>query len=137
MKKLILRAIRRLENAFALRQSNEDSFYSNRAIRKINEWIEGKGYCATDMTIAKLCNLLEISKYELSWVCQTIYEDSFLSLRKKLRIQEAERLLVSNPDMPIAHIGEKVGITDRTNFRRQFQEITGMSPRIYRELHLK
>lgn len=137
MKKLILRAIRRLENAFAHSGSNNETVYYKTAIRKIDEWIESKGYCSTDMPISKLCNLLEISRYELSWVCRTVYEDSFPGLRKKLRIYEAERLLVSRPEMPFSHIGEKVGIPDRTNFRRQFMEITGMTPRDYRDSHLK
>ena len=137
MKKIILQAIRRLEAAFAMRAGKDDSVSFKSAIRKFDEWIESKGFCSTDMTIPRLCTSLGISRYELSWVCHSVYRDSFTSLRKRLRIAEAERLLLSKPEVPFSHIGEQVGIPDRTNFRRQFMEITGMTPREYRESHMK
>lgn len=137
MKKIILQAIRRLEAAFAMRAGNDDSVYFKSAIRKFDEWVEAKGFCSTDTTIPRLCSALGISRYELSWVCNTVYGDSFTSLRKRFRIAEAEKLLLNKPEVPFSHIGEQVGIPDRTNFRRQFMEITGMTPRQYRETHQK
>ena len=62
---------------------------------------------------------------------------SVLTWRKELRIWEARELLRFFPDLPISVIGEMVGIDDKTNFKRQFLQIVGTTPRDWREKHLE
>ena len=58
-------------------------------------------------------------------------------LEKELRIMEAQQLLLDYPELPVATVGQMVGIDDKTNFKRQFEQIVGMSPRAWREKHLR
>ena len=74
-----------------------------------------------------------ISKDELSWYCHSTYGCGFLSIRKELRIFEAKRIIEENPYLPLNTIGEMVGISDKTNFRRQFYEVTGETPQEWRD----
>jgi transcriptional regulator GlxA family with amidase domain len=59
-----------------------------------------------------------------------------MSWRKDLRIREARHLLLDYPDLPVSVIGEMAGIVDKSNFKRQFCQATGMTPRRWREKHL-
>lgn len=78
---------------------------------------------------------LGVSHAELSWVSRRVYGDNFLSLRKRLRLNDACRMLVEYPDLPFSVVADRVGIPDRTNFRRQFFSEFGMSPGEWREKH--
>lgn len=50
----------------------------------------------------------------------------------KLRLNEAKRLLISNPELEIQKIGEMVGYKDGFYFSRIFKNYTGIQPREYR-----
>lgn len=60
---------------------------------------------------------------------------NFLKWRKERRIEEAKKLLLEDRDIPTLIIGEAVGICDKSNFRRQFKEITGFTPAEWRLKH--
>lgn len=136
LSRYIYRLLKKIGETLAASEWPGDSGIMKRAIREFDKWVEEKGYCLPDLPMAELCNSLGISRYELSWLCRSVYGDNFLTLRKKMRIREARRLLVQDPDTPFAYIGERVGIPDRTNFRRQFMEVTGQTPSEYRQSHL-
>ena len=44
-------------------------------------------------------------------------------------------LLLAYPGLPVSLVGEMVGIADKSNFKRQFADLAGMSPREWRERH--
>ncbi len=50
----------------------------------------------------------------------------------KLRMNEAKRLLLNNPDMEIQMIGELVGYKDGFYFSRAFKSYTGIQPSEFR-----
>jgi AraC family L-rhamnose operon transcriptional activator RhaR/AraC family L-rhamnose operon regulatory protein RhaS len=54
----------------------------------------------------------------------------------QLRINQAAALLRSGSD-PITEIAFRVGFTDSNYFTRQFRKLTGLSPRRYRQQHLR
>ena len=135
MKKLITKLVRHLSKVLVRFERSDNTVFMKTAVERVNKGMEDKGYCVSDLSMSKLCNNLGISKYELSWVCKSVYGENFLTLRKRMRILEAQKLLVENPDTPFVYIGERVGIPDRTNFRRQFFEITGQAPGEYRKSH--
>ncbi|MFV0528887.1 MAG: response regulator [Lachnospiraceae bacterium] len=51
-----------------------------------------------------------------------------------LRINEAKQLL-TNTELPISQIGEKVGYPDQFYFSKTFRKITGLSPTVFRNTH--
>ena len=54
---------------------------------------------------------------------------------QEIAIEEAKKLLLEDRDIPTLIIGEAVGICDKSNFRRQFKEITGCTPAEWRLKH--
>lgn len=50
------------------------------------------------------------------------------------RISEAQLLIRSRPELPLARIGELVGYEDSTTFYRNFLRVAGVAPAKYRQL---
>ena len=57
---------------------------------------------------------------------------SFTRFLNEVRIRNASRLLVQN-DFPVSEICYIVGYKSITNFNRQFKEIMGCTPKLYRQ----
>ena len=100
----------------------------------IEQWIADKRW-AEDASLAEVACSLGIEKEDFSLYFRRKYNKSFLLWRKEVRIQEAKRLLVKYRKTPTALIGEEVGIYDKSNFKRQFREITGLTPAQWRLKH--
>jgi AraC-like DNA-binding protein len=49
------------------------------------------------------------------------------------RIEEAKKHMLANPGISITQISEMVGISEPSNFSRQFKHITGLSPSIWKQ----
>ena len=64
-------------------------------------------------------------------------QDTLAELGSQLRIEEAKRLLLENPEMSINIIAELSGFSDRSNFHRQFTKIVGCSPKQWRDTYDK
>ena len=64
------------------------------------------------------------------YIQETTGED-FRSWRIRLRIQEAERIMTAQPDLPVSRIATMAGFNDRSYFYRSFQRITGRSVKEY------
>jgi len=52
------------------------------------------------------------------------------------RVNEAQRLLVTRPDLKVRDVGASVGYHDATAFTRLFRKQVGLSPTAYREERL-
>lgn len=100
---------------------------------KLKKWVDERKYTEPNSDMLGVAEQIGISAPQLSYYFRVIVGKTFLTWRKEIRIREAEILLLQYPDKSIASIGESVGIADKSNFRRQFTEVTGMSPMAYRE----
>lgn len=70
--------------------------------------------------------------------CAVFPQFTGLSLRRYIaqkRIQEAQILIRSNPELPLGEIAVEVGYEDASTFYRNFLRVAGMSPSQYRELY--
>ena len=94
----------------------------------LEEWVRQRGYCRPDMAMEAVADELDISKEQLSYYCRVVLGESFLTWRKHLRSAEAQRLLRRDPDLSLQMVADRVGIMDKTNFRRQFYEVCGCFP---------
>ena len=124
-----------MKEAFGQDASEDVPQTEKNLVSRFDAWVNDRGYCRTDETIQELSLRLGMSRFELSWVCRKIYGDNFTSLRKRLRVTEAARLLLEDENVPMSLVAEKVGIPDRTNFRRQFVEVFGLTPQEWRDRH--
>ena len=103
----------------------------------VNEWVEQKGYTKPLTTIERIAADIGVPPDQLNMYFRIRARKSILGWRKALRMREARQLLLDYPDMPIAVVGEMIGIDDKSNFKRQFEQLVGMPPRIWREKHLR
>ncbi len=94
----------------------------------IQKWIEKKGYCKPDVSVAETAAEFGVSEEALSYYCTSVFGLRFTSLRKELRITEAHRLIEEDPYRTMSAVAYMVGIMDKCNFRRQFYEMYGCPP---------
>lgn len=102
-------------------------------VRAIKCWLSHKGYLKALNTLEAVADDIGVSPGCLSCFFRVAMKKPFLSWRKELRIEEAMHLLDDNPDLPISMAGSLVGIEDKSNFKRQFKEVAGISPAEYRD----
>ncbi len=91
---------------------------------KIEAWIERKGYCQSDDKDTAAAKIgLHID--DLQWYCTVVLQQDFRTWRIALRIEEAQRILATNPDAPINELAHSLGFNSRSNFYLYFKRITG------------
>lgn len=109
------------------------SFVSMKNI--LDEWVAQKGFCESDMPLEAVAEQLGVRRETLSSFCIRNYGAAFLSWRKRLRIEEAKRIMLEDKNLSFSIVGEMVGIPDRSNFRKQFIDETGMTPNEWKKQH--
>ena len=100
----------------------------------LEQFKQDKGYTRAGGSLEELAHKIGVKTETVSQCCIQTYGVPFRQWRTSLRIQEAKRLLVGQPEAAIPEISRAVGISDRRNFARQFKAITGMSPARFREV---
>ncbi len=97
-------------------------------------WVDGKGYRMPDHTVEKAAERIGTDSATLYKYFAMRGED-FRSYRAKLRILDAQEMLLAEPSTPVTLIAFRVGFTDRSNFSHQFKAITGTTPAAWRTRH--
>lgn len=101
----------------------------------VDAWVQEKSYVKPLVTLEEIAGDIGVPSDQLSAYVRLHERLHVLAWRKALRIREARELLLSFPELPLSLVGEMVGIPDKSNFKRQFTELVGMSPREWRERH--
>ena len=101
----------------------------------VESWVREKGYYKNLPTLEEVAADIGVPSDQLSAYIHVYERRHVLAWRKELRIRDAKQLILSCPDLPISVVGEMVGIPDKSNFKRQFADLVGMSPREWRERH--
>ena len=99
--------------------------------QKLQAWIDAKGYCLPDRTVADAASRIGTHSLLLYRYFAQQGTD-FRTWRSQLRIQDAKEQLLAYPGVPASVIGRRVGITDRSNFTRQFKAFVGELPDTWR-----
>jgi len=92
-----------------------------------------KYYREPGVTIEDIANKLNIGRTTLSNMINREEAVNFNTWINRLRIEDAKQLLIENPDYTIAIISEIVGYTEQANFSRQFKQIAGETPLLWRK----
>ena len=61
------------------------------------------------------------------------YQTNFNTWIHKMRIAEAQRLIMENPQTALGQIASMTGYTDQAHFCKQFRVVTGTSPTKWRK----
>ena len=129
--KVFLRHLCRRGNSAAQRQLDA------KISQAVEAWVMDKRYVEPLMSVRAIAEDIGVPPDQLKVFIRRRAKTNLLGWRKSLRILEAKRLLVSEPDLPVSVVGELVGISDKSNFKRQFADVAGMSPKKWREKHLR
>ena len=93
-----------------------------------------QAHFAEDFTLADLAEHLELHPNYVSTIFRKVCGTSFSRYRKRLRMEEACRLIRETNDK-FYLIGSKVGYPDAVSFARVFKEEIGCTPSEYRSMH--
>ena len=100
--------------------------------RKVDEWIEDRGYTAPELTIQQLAVELGTNRTYLSDYVNSKYSLSFRSWIAQLRIDYSKRLLVGSSALSINTIAEMTGYS-YNNFITVFTRMNRISPSQWRK----
>ncbi len=88
------------------------------------------------LTLPILAEKLGINTHQLSEILNHHLNTSFKDYIKKIRIEEAKKLLLQNPSQTVLTISMEVGFRAISTFNAAFKRETGLSPVEYRNTHL-
>ncbi len=137
MKKILPKMIELLVRFYSGNTEPSQRMVNERISRKFNLWVAEKKYCSPDIPLSAVAEEFGVSEEELSYYFSTVVGSRFSTVRKRLRLEEARRLINENPEMKLIHVANRVGIRDKCNFRRQFKEVYGYSPSEWQEECMK
>lgn len=99
----------------------------------ILNWIENRAYRQSQDCMDNLADKMNVATEQLSDFMRDKMGVKYRSLRRILRIRDAQLLLLLHPKQSCAQIGCFCGITDPSDFRKQFRISTGFTPKRWRE----
>lgn len=98
---------------------------------KLQEWVGGKGYLKSGVTINDLCKELGINRTYLSHYINETFSCNFNCWINRLRIEEAQGIMKHSPGTSLSEVAELVGFADISHFSKKFKAITGEPPSAY------
>lgn len=100
----------------------------------LDQWIEAKAYCVPGVTIKSLAKQVGINPTYLSNYFNRTLGVTFQMWLHTLRIEEAKRLIASDPSTKMSAVAASVGIPLQYNFSRWFRTLTGMTANTWRNI---
>ena len=92
-----------------------------------------KLYENDELSLSLLAEQLELSTHQLSELINSHFNINFPRYIRELRVKEAKRLLIDEPDSSVLAISMATGFKSQSNFYTAFKEITGISPGQFRK----
>lgn len=91
-----------------------------------------QAFCDEDMSLKRLADEIGITPHQLSEVINSRLGKNFYSFINQYRVEEAERLLLAEPERPVLSIATAVGFETLSAFYTAFRKTTGMTPTRFR-----
>lgn len=98
----------------------------------LDAWVAKGSFSNPDISLAKLAHSIGVPAQMLSRYIGTCYGVTFRVWLSKIRIEEAKRILISNPEATIEFVAEECGFASRSYFQNLFKAETGFTPREWR-----
>lgn len=112
-----------------LQQRKKTQEQLDRRLRSaLAEWVKMGRHREQYDSLEDIAADLNCSKEQLTYYFAHSVGMKFYTWRKHIRIEDAKNLLLTRKDLSVTRIGTIVGIPDKSDFRRQFYEITGCYP---------
>lgn len=94
----------------------------------------GDNYTNPELSISMVSTNTGLSKAQIPELLQEKHEMMFKQYLNDIRVTEAKRLLVET-DRQVTEIAISVGYNYPSSFNRIFKQVTGTSPKLYRDEH--
>ncbi|MEG1766313.1 MAG: helix-turn-helix domain-containing protein [Muribaculaceae bacterium] len=104
--------------------------------KKLQEWIEEKGYLCPKINMGDLARLIGSNRSYLSSYINTQYSCTYYEWIARLRMEDAKKLLVNQPELTIVQVAERAGFSSNSHFTTLFTEKENISPAKWREMHI-
>jgi AraC-like DNA-binding protein len=89
------------------------------------------------ITLAQAAKKLQVPARQLSVVINQVSGKSYSTHLNDMRIEEAQRLLLDFPTMPVIEVMQESGFSSKSNFNKEFLRVSGCSPTVFRDTNLK
>ena len=100
---------------------------------KLKQWLDTKKYLTEQFTLEDLAIAIGTNKNYLSYHINEKYGVSFSSWISDMRIDEAKRLMITNPERKLENIAYSVGFSSASYFSKVFSLHEGISPARWRK----
>ncbi len=105
-----------------------------RKLRRVTQFIEEN--LERDLTLAEIAEIAELSPFHFARSFKQATGLTPIQFLTQRRIDLAKRLLVES-ELPIVEIGLRAGFKNQSHFTTLFRKITAMTPKSYRNEHLR
>ncbi len=129
---------REIEYAIAIKDQIKPSSIPYGEIETaIVQWLPKKQFLEQGVNIKQVALQIGTNRTYLSLYINEHEKKTFKEWISYLRMQEAKRLFLELPDLPVGEVGNLVGIPDKSNFGRQFSRQTGKTPQTWKKQMIK
>ena len=132
--------VRRLGRIFTPQRKSEKKTPSprvrlrpERLERALATWMEQKGWRKPARTLGQVAEELGTDSGTLYHYFEECIGQDFRTWQTRLRLKDACRMLLEEPDANAAEIGLRAGFSNRSNFARQFRAYIGCTPLQWRK----
>ncbi len=101
--------------------------------QSLRKWVESKGFKASGITVDSVAYSLNITPADVLAVIANEYHSDFRNFIIRMRVREAQELLVKHPKEGVVNIARGVGYISLDDFNDDFHDIAGVTPQEWRE----
>ena len=98
---------------------------------------EGELFLKRELAVQSVADDFKVSKSELMYYMDMTYGMSFQSYVNMLRVEYAERYLISHDDVKQKEIAAVCGFSSASAFNTAFSRLTGVTPKIWKDRYLE
>ncbi len=118
------------------RRSIINGFDPQMVIGRLQEIMSRKRLFADEeITLAQVAAEVDISPHRLSQVINDRLNINFNAFINQYRIDEAQKLLIRDPDKSVIAVAYEVGFNSKSSFYEAFSRYTGVTPQVFRKQH--
>ena len=134
LQEVLQKAIVLEEEAFLLAAEEEALSAEDQAAvgQALEAWRARQGFADSNTSLDRLARRIGVPPRKLSLYIGNVYGETFRVWLSKIRMEEAKRMLVENPDAKIEVVAEECGFTSRSYFQNLFKAETGYTPKEWR-----
>ncbi|MBR1405962.1 MAG: AraC family transcriptional regulator [Bacteroidales bacterium] len=101
--------------------------------QRVESWVAGKDDFMDEVSLEDLAIQTNLYKTHLLKYFRHCEHKDFRYWKMEKKIELARRLLLDDPDRPVADIAVRAGFNNAANYFRQFRRVTGCTPAQWRE----